>query len=67
MIHRTVEYSISCDLCREPLEYKEDHPLTSYIGHTITEGNVDHIKEVAESYGWKISGDTHLCEKCKIK
>ena len=64
MIQRSVEYSIHCDECGEPLEYKEGHPLTSHIGHIIKEGNNEHIKEVAESYGWEISGDVHLCDKC---
>ena len=64
MIQRSVEYSIHCDKCGEPLEYKEGHPLTSHIGHSIKEGNVERIKEVAESYKWKISDDVHFCDKC---
>jgi hypothetical protein len=64
MIQRMVEYIIRCDKCGEPLEYKEGHPLTSHIGHSIKEDNPEHIKEVAKEYGWKISGDVHLCEKC---
>ena len=66
MIRRSVEYSISCDACGESLEYKKDHPLTSYHYHAMTEGNPEHIKEVAESYGWSINSEVHLCEECKI-
>lgn len=59
-----VEYMIRCDKCSEPLEYKNGHPLTSHIGHSIKEGNSEDIKEVAKNYGWKIEGDVHFCDKC---
>ena len=64
MIQKNVEYSIHCDKCGVPLEFKEGHPLTSHIGHIIKEGDIKNIKKVADDYGWKINGDVHLCDKC---
>lgn len=65
MIRISREYSIKCDNCFEPLEYPNDHPLTSYVGHTITEGSSHHIEEVAADYGWNIKNNKHLCPNCK--
>lgn len=65
MIQRSIDYSIHCDKCGEPLMYEKDHPLTVFIFHIMKEDTVEHIKEVAESYGWEIAGDTHFCSLCK--
>ena len=67
MIRISKEYSIKCDNCFESLEYPDDHVLVSFRGHTLTEGNAEHIKEVAIEYGWNIDSDSHLCPNCKNK
>jgi phosphoglycerate dehydrogenase-like enzyme len=65
MIHRTIDYYIKCDNCLEPLIYGDDHVLTSHIGHIMKEGNTEHIIEVAESYGWVLKNNKHICVDCK--
>lgn len=65
MIRMSKEYSIHCDNCFEPLIHPDDHPLTSYVGHILTEGNTKDITEVAESYLWETKDNKHLCPKCK--
>jgi hypothetical protein len=67
MIQRTVYYEMSCDKCGEYLRYKEPHSSTLHVGRmvkVVNPGTIDDIKKVAESCGWKISGDVHFCEKC---
>jgi len=64
MINRVVDYYITCDKCREPLEYKDGHVLTSHVGHVMKESNREHIIEVSQDYGWTSSEGVHICDKC---
>lgn len=65
MIHRSVEFTIKCDNCHEHLVFPDDTPLTSHVGHVISEGTQVHIQEVAVNYKWQIDRTKHLCPKCK--
>lgn len=66
MIHSRRDYGIRCDKCGESLETPMDDPiLIAHRGHSIYEGTVEHIKEVAENYGWEITENIHFCKECR--
>lgn len=63
MIRIIREFSILCDACGTLLS----HPMTdsAYSGHTVTELNTEHIREVALSMGWGHANNKDLCDECK--
>jgi len=61
MINIQKHYSITCDKCKETLFHSIDED-SAFAGHLVTEGNNEHIRQVAiEYYNWDCKKGKDLC------